>query len=260
MRPPLLTVLTVVADPQRITLTRQMINQLIRQSYLNLEYLVVNATEQPVFTDSNPQYKEIQVNPRETLGTPASLRNIGIRSATGEWIILTDDDDIHHPSLFAAMMAHRRNGAACLLTYQLRVDVRMGSAMSCLVHEPTGIPGTMLFPRLIGAQPVQFEISSPDPESEFLQRNFRDQLVLLDNDSRMFPGPVLNIATFHGRNVATYQKFFGQYADPQYAGHWAMLNDTLQSQFDSYIRWAFSQRGLNLEVRHGGQPGAASAT
>jgi hypothetical protein len=256
MQPPLLASLSVISDRSRLTLMRQMLTQLRRQSYTNIHVIIVNATGIPVFTSHNDRVIEITADPNGLI-TPAALRNIGINSTQAPWVILMDDDDVHHPQLFTTMMAHRRDGGACTLGYQLRVDISQHSSMGCLSADEKGIPGTMLFPRTVGGVAVQFdEQAVTDVERKFLDTNFGDQVVVIENDAFRFPGPVLHIAVWHGRNILSREAFFGPFADPQFARHWVKIEadgGPSQEEFDRYVVWAFKQRGLQLNLQSGGQ-------
>ena len=263
MQPPLLSALTVIADRARLVLTRQMLTQLTRQTYTNFNVVIVNATDTPVFTSHNERVIEVRVDPLVSLTTPAALRNVGIKASAAPWVILTDDDDVHHPQYFNTMMAHRRDGAACLLSYQLRVDISPQAGMSALIVYGAGVPGTMLFPRVVGGQPVQFdETAVENVERKCLDKHFGDQVVVVENDPSRFPGPLTHIAVWHGRNVLSREAFFGEFAAPAHAHRWAqvaVLGGPAQSEFDKYVIWAMQQRGLNLSIHGAEGDGKASA-
>ena len=166
MKPLLVSGILPFSDPRRLSLVRKAVNNFVRQHYTPYELVVVNGTDTPVLTNQEMETDAfrkagcsvLEVRAPEGLNA-AAMRNVGIKAAHGDWIFPIDDDDWCHPQRLLFQMAHRREGQACMLQYQLRVDVHRSlqqfgdvtEAESCkpllhLFRMETGIPATILFP------------------------------------------------------------------------------------------------------------------
>ena len=235
MSPPVVSIIGPFASPARLLLARKTINLLLRQSYVPYEIVVVNGTGDRLTTNdelSSPKAAEAGNCLREVQAQvglpPSAMRNVGIRAASGDWIVCADDDDYFHPHRLLQQMAHRRGTLPCLLRYQLRIDISRivkpdestveGQPIKPWLHllrKESGIPSTMLFPRLDPAtkSPWLFDESLQEGEFEELLSRMPGQRVVFDNAHTRFSADtqpsLLSIALYHGENMLSYRKFFG---------------------------------------------------
>ncbi len=238
MKPPLVSAILPFTNPRRLNLARKAVNQFIRQNYTPYELIVVNNTEEDVLTNSNMTTEGMReqgcnlVEIRAPEGLNASaMRNHGILSAHGDWIMPIDDDDWFHPSRLMYQMAHRSGNKPVVLRHQLRVDVSplrdidrdLGGSFKPLLHlvdSPAhGIASTVLFPRQVGGTSngisyLYDESISVGEHDELIARIAEEEggHVVADNSHNTFVTgmhwPILSIAVYHGMNELTFDKFF----------------------------------------------------
>lgn len=239
MSMPLVSCVLPVANPQRIGLARKAINGFIRQHYLPYELLVVNSTGQQILTNDSMATEEMvragcQVRELEAVpGLPASgMKNIGLASAKGDWVICVDDDDYFHPTRLMYQMAHRNLDCPVLLQCQLRVDISSavrppvlsGAAefagfkpLLHLLQEEQGVASTMLFPRVdvVTGQAWFFDAQLVTHEADELLTRFgqagKSVVVCRNMHSPFVQGlhwPLLSVAVYHGDNVLSREQFF----------------------------------------------------
>ena len=236
MKAPLVSGILTFANPQRLNLARKAVNNFIRQHYTPYELIVVNGTDLDVLTNEemNADYfqeagcsvREIKV---EAGKNAAVMKNLGIEVAKGEWIIPIDDDDWFHPQRLIFQMAHRQVGRACLLKYQLRVDVSLSLLASESNEEETltkpllqllktemGVASTIMFPRLKpdGTIWIYDGHLTTGEHAELIARMSGKGLtpVVVDNSHTPFvqgmQWPLLSIAIYHAGNELTHEQFF----------------------------------------------------
>lgn len=265
MKPPLVSAILPFFNPRRLSLARKAVNNFIRQHYTPYELVVVNGTDTPVLTNQDMDaatFRDagcsvLEVRAPEGLNA-AAMRNRGIEAAHGDWIFPIDDDDWCHPQRLTFQMAHRREGQACLLQYQLRVDVSallqrnddqsQPQAIQPLLHLLSltgGIPSTILFPRLTSDgsdnQRAWFydEDLNVGEHDELLARiqQTQGQAVVCDNMHNAFvqgmQWPILSVAIYHGNNELTYEQFFTQL--PESLDHSVVPKGLTQNDMDQLL-------------------------
>jgi len=227
------------SNPYRLNLARKAVNNFIYQRYTPYELLIVNGTNQNVLTNSDMDselYAAAGCSVREIAVRPglnaAAMRNIALKEhAAGEYVICIDDDDYFHPDRLLYQMAHRQAATACLLRYQLRVDLTAvlsavgydaemsvaGTPKLHLLGLQEGIASTALFPRLDrNGKPWLFDESLNVEEHEELIARIRQQVgcSVFINQHTPFNStsslPLLSVAVYHGGNELTHQQFFEQ--------------------------------------------------
>lgn len=227
-----------------MTLVRKAVNNFIRQHYTPYELIIVNGTDTPVLNNDIMETESMRAagcRVRELTVTPganaATMKNIGLKQASGDWAICTDDDDYFHPTRLMYQMAHRRESRPCLLQYQLRLDI------SAVFYQPddgppptttirprlhmlrmdSGIPGTMLFPRVepsTGQSWLFDETLETGEYDELLTRMHqrgRLSVVCENHHSPLVAGlhwPLLSVALYHGNNLLPYEQFFTRVDPP----------------------------------------------
>jgi glycosyltransferase involved in cell wall biosynthesis len=183
---PLVTAVMVTGrDSQRLAFARLAAACFDRQTYLNRELLIINTAIESL-RPTIPNAREIHLpRARCTLG---ELRNIGIESISGGWVIQWDDDDWHHPERIQAQMEARRSDGACLLGSQLRLSTVLSSAYVC--SNTAGIHGTILHAAKI---PWRYPALARAEDTRFLECFPR--IVALENPARLY------VRIYHGANT-----------------------------------------------------------
>lgn len=239
MSPPLVSCILPFADPFRINLARKTVNNFIHQHYAPYELIIVNGTDARVLTNSDMDAEDVRAtgcSVREVQTSAgynaATMRNIGLSHAKGEWVLCVDDDDYCHPTRVMYQMAHRRTAEPCLLQYQLRVDISQalrGSKAELgdipirpllhLLKMDGGIPDTMLFPRVdpdTGTAWTFDESLTTGEHAELLARMQQQGRagVVCDNMHSLLHTklgwPLLSVAVYHGLNTLPYAQFFAR--------------------------------------------------
>ncbi len=239
MPTPLVSCVLTVHDDARVNLARKAVNNFIRQHYAPYQLIVVNSCSQSILTNDSMSDEPVLKSGCTSVEcyaepglNPAQMKNLGLCVAAGDWVICIDDDDYFHPTRLLYQMAHRVENAPCLLKYQLRLDISPALtnnenfiyAVQPLLHLQkinTGIPSTMLFPRLnANKEPWLFnhEIEINEYEellARMLQHN--PEYVACDNMHNVFNNglhwPLLSVAIYHGNNQLTYNQFFSDKAN-----------------------------------------------
>ena len=239
--PPMVTGVIVVSDEGRLKLTRSNVNHFFEQTYPRKEIVIVNATGVDVTDRTYPLAIELKIDPAE-YPTIGALRNYGIRRASGDWIMPIDDDDHSHPHRIAFQMACRQHRQACvLLSHHFLVDIE--NVVIVIKEDKRGLPGTILFPNQENYYDESIE--GPGEDEEFIKRCFDDNISICNNSPSWFPGPLLQICTWHGRNMKTREEFFGPYADPRYQG---TRVPGVTEDHVRYLKHALSLYGLELHA------------
>ena len=215
MNSPLVSAIMITGKtPEHERLARVAAHSFLKQTYYNKELVVVNDGPYELKI-GHPRVREILVKEKKPLG---ALRNTGLENAKGDWVIQWDDDDYHHPHRILYQMAHRQEGHAVVLRKQLRVDIIEGRAI-CVDHA-SGIAGTILHPRkVIGRYSAK---ADGNEDTEFLSHFYPD-VIALDNDSEMWPGPALYVRLFHDRNVQSREVVMGNKGS--YSKRWSPNRD-----------------------------------
>ncbi len=245
--PARVSALMVVGNARRFRMASRAVDQFSQQTYAHRELVIVNSSERRLTERDTDMGREILVDPAQ-YPTVGALRNLAVREATGEWCMPWDDDDYSHPHRMTFQMAYRREDACVLLTHQLRVDVRNNVAI--VWNEPDGIPGTIMFPRLMQTEdgtphPLYDESLAAGGEDDAFLRQFGPDRVLLPSGNHWFPGPGLHVAFHHGLNVKSRESFLGSYAAPEHSGrrHPEFTDDLLD-----YLRVVLDNYGMTIEV------------
>lgn len=239
--PPLVSCILTVFNYHRLTLARKAVNNFIRQHYVPYELIIVNSTGQAVLTNNEMERDDIKAAgchirevPVDGLLNSATMKNIGLDQAKGDWIICIDDDDYFHPSRLLYQMAHRVEHAPCLLRYQLRIDISSAvrpfsedapkdQTIRPLLHllkMDSGVPCTMLFPRINEAKKAwkfNEDLNTGEYEELLARMQNMNDPVVCDNMHNVFVKglhwPIMSVAIYHGNNELTYERFFAKY-DP----------------------------------------------
>lgn len=234
---PLVSAIMPIHDRREAAAAATNITLFLEQSYQNKQLVIVSALGMPIVNNPHPQIVEITVPPGKH-ATAAAMRNEALAAASGDWLILWDCDDHHHPHRIALQMAHRREGFANFLAHQMRIDY--ARAVLVRVYEPLGIPSTILFPR----GPERFVSELPIGEVTQLASQFAERRTVLDNGVHWFPGPVLYTAFWHGKNVLSREQFLGAaYADEHLQG---FCPPELRDRHFEYLQEACGRYNLTL--------------
>jgi hypothetical protein len=238
---PMVSAILVVGQQERVKLARRAVQVFVEQHYLRKQLIIINATPAPVTNVEWHEIKEVQVQPGPSLGI---LRNMGIDRADGEWIIGWDDDDWSHPYRLAYQMAHRREGMACLLTYQLRCDVDRSTAF--LYHRAAGIPSTMLFPKTLARYP---DLAVAEDLAFWVNNWGYGQHILINNETARFPASVMSIAFYHGRNVTSELQFMEDHTDAAFDGKWILAAEEVE-----HLRSVLTEYGFKINATESSEP------
>jgi glycosyltransferase involved in cell wall biosynthesis len=215
------------------------------QTYPHYEIVIVNSSGNKVTNRQHPSVREYEVSPDDHPNL-ASLRNFGIETANGPWIMPIDDDDFQHAHRLMFQMAHRKEECCVLLSHQIRVDVQ--NAIICVHHDPVGIPGSIVFPKRNesgGFNLYDASHATPGEDKEFFERNFGDKRVVVRNEGDWNPGPLLMLCCHHGLNATSREDFMGIFADVQkYKG---IRPEGVSNQMLDYIKQALRVYGLQLD-------------
>jgi glycosyltransferase involved in cell wall biosynthesis len=266
MNEPVVSAILTFSNPNRLQLTQKFVNKFILQHYYPYELIIVNGTDKRVLTNdsmsndaaSKPGCRIIEISVPAGLNA-AAMKNRGILSATGDWVICLDNDDPMHESRIMYQMAHRKDNHVCLLKYQLRLDLEFntesGAAKSFpinprlhLLKMETGIPCTALFPRLRpDGEPWQFPEAHNTGEYELLlsemQREGLGTVVCHNMHNSYLSGlhwPLLSVAVYHGGNELNRPEFFPTADKPTTQQEGINQTDlqylmTLLKAFDFYV-------------------------
>jgi hypothetical protein len=170
----------------RYTLARAAVDCFKNQTYPNKDLLIINHGGQSLY-DGDPRVSEFRFKKCDWHAV-GDLRNLGLKHATGDYIITWDDDDWHHPRRMEIQMGAQKGDAAVFLMN--RIHYSFPTQCACYVHIPTGGWGTILHPR-----DVPYRYRSVVRRSDTLfARNFWRK-VAVDNE------PGLYIRFYHGLNL-----------------------------------------------------------
>jgi hypothetical protein len=182
---------------QREWLARGAVRCFEMQTHPEKELIIVNQGGRALGSE-HPDVREILVPPgcRTTLG---DLRNIGLAAASGDWVMLWDDDDWHAPERMAVQVAHARKDAVVLLQSQIRYDFTSHTAF--VYRTERGIDGTLMHPRDV---PFKYPSDRRGEDSKFL-RNFGHRTPIA-NDAGLF------VRLFHGANTWNVEHIMKEWA------------------------------------------------
>lgn len=248
---PKVSAICVVGEDERINLARSAVTSFLRQTYPNFEVIIVCAAPTRTVLDNEwDSLREFQVDPIQ-YPTIGALRNKGIEEATGDWILPFDDDDHNHLHRLFIQMAVRKPGHCVTLSDQLRIDIDRN--MLCAFTNLSGLPSTILFPRLKEDGETlnlyDADMLEAGEDQEFLDRNFGEaKNIILPTTPEWFPGPCTSIAYYHTRNKSTREQFFGRYADSQYEGK---VNCEIPDDHMEYVTNVMESAGLSATVDRG---------
>lgn len=136
-------------SPERLPLARLAVQAFRRQTYTNAELLILNDGIDRVAPVGTPGVRELFV----TRGCPlGELRNMAFERAEGDWLLQWDDDDWYHEQRIEYMVAGVGQACAATLHWQVRCDVRTGTAYYYRGRANEGIHGTILHRRDVTAR------------------------------------------------------------------------------------------------------------
>lgn len=236
---PKVTGVLVFGDPARLKLAQRAVNVFLRQIYPNLQLVIVNATRQPVTNSLHPAVVEITA-PQATIGT---LRNIGVDKASGDWILMWDDDDWSHPWRIVFQMACRPAGIdqgtmGVVLSSQIRCHV--GRSLAFMYREPDGIPSTLLYYR--GAQRYP-DVNLGDTHA--FMESCRQGGMLRVVPELPFPLNSLSTASYHGRNLTGEEEFMRGFGGPAVENCWKL--GRAESEL---LAAALRERGFTINLQN----------
>jgi hypothetical protein len=198
--PPLVTAVMVTGlDRSRYPLARIAIRCFQRQTHPNRELLIINHGCESLAC-GDERVRELRVRKRKT-DTVGDLRNIGLKHASGDFILNWDDDDWHHPMRITTQMKAQEEDAAVFLAN--RVHYSFQNRCACCVRTPDGAPATILHPRAV-KHPYPRMVRGSD--SVFAQQF--EKRAVIDND------PALQVRFHHGLNLWDAGHIMGSLADP----------------------------------------------
>ena len=181
----------VIPTLDRPSLLLRAVNSVLRQTYQQIEIIVVVDKPEPdtisaVQSLNDPRVRLI-INPYAP--TAGGARNAGVDQATGEWIAFLDDDDEWLPNKLERQIAFASGRAPALVSCLSRVVTPNATYVSPQVaydnskpideylfdrRSPLSAPGfiqtsSYLLPRQLFDN-VRFDIASPHDDWEFLLR------------------------------------------------------------------------------------------
>jgi len=143
-----------------------------------------------------------------------------------------DDDDWCHRDRIAAQVAASQNGTmAVTLQRQIRYDVDTDCAYVYNGYTRWGIHGTILHP----ATKHRYPDKAKGEDTDFLM-HWRDRLVVLDNDPRLY------VRFSHGDSTSGRQHVMGQLADKE--GEWHLNRECAE-----YLREVLAQYDIKPKGR-----------
>jgi len=233
MSSPLVSCILTCSSSNRVNLARKAVNNFIQQYYKPYELLIVNSTGTPILTNkelTSPVDRQEGNHLIEIPATPglnsASMKNVGLSAAQGDWVICIDDDDYFHPMRLLYQMAHRVNNQPCMLQYQLMIDItkvlteaKSDNPVQPILHllkRSHGIPSTMLFPRLSNSGEAflfntTLNIGEYDELLAHMIAKGYKPTACQNSNNRLVPEldlPLLSIAVYHGLNELQPYQFF----------------------------------------------------
>lgn len=100
----------IIPTKNRLDFLKQTVRSVTDQSYKNIEIIVVDdgSTDDTFEYFNNIETVTIYKN-NSNLSGPSSSRNIGIKNASGDFILFLDDDDLIHPDHISNFMRYVSN-------------------------------------------------------------------------------------------------------------------------------------------------------
>lgn len=218
--PPLVSCIMITGKTSdRAPLARASLRAFLRQTWTNRELVIINDGDYAVLSSAEESQggvdgypvRELRVQPQRSLG---ELRNLGLATARGDWLIQWDDDDWSHAERISQQMAFAKPGCAVVLRQQVRYSFPSNTARQFAWRYPScrGIPGTVLHPR---CAELSYPALARHEDTRFLQEHFPgSRTVVLENDEF----PQLYLRFYHGNNTWDEQHIMGQLPP----GHWEL--------------------------------------
>ena len=184
--------------PSRYALARVAIRCFQDQSYPNKELLIINhGIESLASDDARVVELRFQKKPWDTVG---DLRNLGLKYATGDFLISWDDDDWHHPKRIEVQMSAQTGDAAVFL--RKRIHYSLLNQAACYVDFPHGALATILHPRNVECRyPSLIRNSDTEFANQFKRR------IAIDNDAELY------VRFYHGQNLWPAGHIMGRLAN-----------------------------------------------
>lgn len=210
---PLVSCLMVTAN--RYDMARVALTSFLRQTYENLELVVLDDSEDVRFVEylkslEDPRIRIIRPEPGFRLG---ALRNMAVAEARGTFICQWDDDDQSDPERIRTMMAVlKRSGANAIMLN--RVLIWFPAQQRLQISEPRAWEGSMICEKAI--MPAFPDMKSGEDTEVVMAIRARYKVAYLDM-------PRLYLYCFHGRNTWTsdhfenfWQKSTARFSGPRY--------------------------------------------
>ena len=221
-------------SPARLPMARAAVESFLQQTYADRELVVVN--DNPHFPkDWLPHDRRIR-EIRTEKAPLGALRNLGLKSARGVWVVQWDDDDWSHPHRLAHQfkLTEQAGVSASVLLWQVRYSFVNDTAVAFKYDARKGIPGTILHRR----NPARYEPVSRHEDSWFRERHFPDALVIQNGPDAEY-GPELYLRFWHGSNTWNQKHVMGRMAEPTRRGQRRVprrSNDYLTEVLRSHYR------------------------
>lgn len=188
----------------RYKLFKKAIYDYINQTYEHRELVIVNNGNwlykrrvDNFLKSINANIKHIKIE-HKTIG---EMRNIGIENCSGEYIMIMDDDDAHHPTRieYQIDICLKSNVDATLLQ-NFVATYRKDRYLCSIMH---GLEGTILFRH--PGQSIKYS-GINQGEDTFFRRSLVDNkynIIVLDNPNELYE------YRFHGNNTVSSKHFKG---------------------------------------------------
>lgn len=158
------------------------------------ELLVINDhPAKSLFPQGAPTgVSEVRLQNRVSLG---ALRNCGIATAQGDYLVQWDDDDYSHKDRLTYQVQNTEKGQASIFKWEIHLNLCNGNAFANNGQSIRcrGFPGTMLWPR---NSHVRFPDIGKAEDTEFLLAMKKERAVTILNNS-----PEMYVRCYHGLNT-----------------------------------------------------------
>ena len=201
MNKPMISALMLTKN--RFKLFKQAVNDFVNQTHNNKELIIVNNGSiwykfrvDRFIKGINANIKHIKI-PRMTLG---EMRNIGINNCSGEFIMIFDDDDVHHSERMEQQLdiILKSNVDATLLS-NFTASIATGRY---LCHAEDGLEGTILFKHPKGIVYYPKIDQGEDTKFKRMLKHHGYIIITLNLDHDLYE------YRFHGKNTVSLNHFY----------------------------------------------------